>query len=390
MSADRARRLLHDLLDRIERHSEQQRARQVSKKLPLSFPDGHAREAFEAVLRDAARMGAVRLEAGTGELAHLLARVRLEDSAQLYRFLERTPVSERAAQAGARLQREADGLAHVQELVGEIAAAWRDDRTWLGLGKDDPATAVDFLIALDAVQQGDFGRRDMRTVSRKRTGHSKRIERHSSRIARWFKATGRVDETATPSEALASIGLEKYPQDIKIAGDLTIDGTPVPALPFIGVPADVAERLRAVRADTLVTIENLASFQRYAREARRDNELVLYTGGFPAHAVGRTIAQLARDIGAIWHWGDIDAAGLRIALVVQRHAARPVHLWMMQPGLAEQFGTPGGAGDPGTLPEDASPEMRRLADYLRGLDACALEQEELDPASPTGQTATAV
>lgn len=381
MSADRARRLLHDLLDRIERQSEAQRARPVSKKLPANFSDGHAREAFEAVLGDAARSGAVALEAGKGELAHLLARVRLADSAQLYSFLERTPVSEQASQAVQRLRREAADLAHVQDLVEEIAAAWRDDRTRYGLGRDNPDAAIDFLTALDAVRQGDFGRRDMRTVSRKRTGDSKRIERHTSRIARWLKKTGRVDETATPHEALAAIGLEKYPQDIKIAGDLTIDGTPVPALPFIGVPADAADRLRPVRADTLVTIENLASFQRYAREARRDNELVLYTGGFPAHAVGRTIAQLAQDVGALWHWGDIDAAGLRIALVVQRHAGRPVKLWMMQPALAEQFGAPGIAGDSADLPDDASPEMQRLADYLRRVDACVLEQEELDPVS---------
>ena len=390
MSAERARRLLHDLLDRIERHSEAKRSRQVSKKLPVNFSDGHAREAFEAVLRDAALSGAVTLEPGNGELAHLLARVRLADSAKLYRFLERTPVSEQAALAARQLEGETADLTRVQDIVQEIAGAWRADRTWLSLGKNDRETAVDFLTALDAVRQGDFGRGDMRTVSRKRTGDSKRIERHTSRIARWLKETGRVDETATPKEALAAVGLEKYPQDIKIAGDLTIDGAPVPALPFIGVPADAADRLRPVRADTLITIENLASFQRYAREARRDNELVLYTGGFPAHAVGRAIAQLAGEIRAIWHWGDIDAAGLGIALVVQRHAQRPVNLWMMHPGLAERFGTPGSAGAPGRLPEDASPEMRRLGDYLRKLDACALEQEDLDPVSPTGKPATAV
>ena len=389
MSAERARRILHDLLDRIERQSEEERARQVSKKLPVNFPDGHAREAFEAVLRDAATSGAVTLEADKGELAHLLARVRLADSAILYRFLGRTPASEQAAEAGARLRRDTRGLPHVQELVGEMAAAWLNDRTWLGLGKDDLATAAAFLTALDAVRQGDFGRRDMRTVSRKRTGDSKLIERHAGRIARWLKATGQGEETATARETLAAIGLEKHPQDIKVAGAVTIDGTALPELAFVGIPADAADRIRPVRADTLITIENLASFQRYAREARRANELVIYTGGFPARAVGRAIATVASRVDAIWHWGDIDAAGVRIALVVQRHACRPVRLWMMDPGLAKRSGRRAGAGDPGILPDDAPTETRRLAAYLRGADACTLEQEELDPASPSGAGARA-
>lgn len=389
MSAERARRILHDLLDRIERQGEAERARPVSRKLPMSFADGHARDVFEAILRDAAATGAVTLEPGKGELGHLLARVRLADSAVLYTFLARTPVREQAARAVDRLQRETQGLTHVQAVRDEIAASWSDDRTWLGLGKDDVATAAAFLTALDAVQQGDFGRRDMRTVSRKRTGDSKLIERHAGRIARWLKATGQGDETATARETLAAIGLEKHPQDIKVAGAVTIAETPLPELAFVGIPADAAERICPVRADTLITIENLASFQRYAREARRPNELVIYTGGFPARGVGRAIANVAPRVDTIWHWGDIDAAGVRIALVVQRHAGRPVRLWMMDPSLAERSGRRAGAGDPGTLPDDAPAETRRLAAYLQSADARTLEQEELDPVSPSGADADA-
>jgi hypothetical protein len=389
MSAERARRILHDLLDRIERRSEAERARPVSRKLPMSFADGHARDAFEAVLRDAAATGAVTLEPGKGELGHLLARVRLADGAALYAFLARTPVRDQAARAVDRLRRDTRGLTHVRDVRDEIAASWAHDRTWLGLGKDDAATAAAFLTALDAVRRGDFGRRDMRTVSRKRTGDSKLIERHAGRIARWLKATGQGDETATARETLAAIGLEKHPQDIKVAGAVAIDGAALPELAFLGIPADAAERISPVRADTLITVENLASFQRYAREARRPNELVIYTGGFPARAVGRAIAAVAPRMDALWHWGDIDAAGLRIALVVQRHAGRPVRLWMMEPDLAERFGRRTGAGDPGPLPDDAPAATRRLADYLRRADARTLEQEELDPVSPSRAVADA-
>ncbi|MBK1670594.1 hypothetical protein CKO28_21470 [Rhodovibrio sodomensis] len=61
----------------------------------------------------------------------------------------------------------------------------------------------------------------------------------------------------------------------------------------------------------------------------------------------------------------------------------------MAPNLAERSARRAGAGAPGTLPDDAPAETRRLAAYLRGADARTLEQEELDPVSPCAADADA-
>lgn len=382
MSAEAARAILHELLDRIERQSEAERRRAVSRKLPMSFASAAAREAFEAVLRDAEQAGAVTLEAGRGEIAHLLQRVRLQDSGELYRFLDRTPAMEQARAAVARLFDRTAALTHVAAVRDEVAERWLDGRSWMGLGRDDLTGTVDALRALDAVLAGDFARQDMRTVSRKRTGHSKTIERQIGRIARWLKRQGLADASASDHEALATLGLEKYPQDIKLAGRLVLEGVALSELIYVGVPPEAADRIRVERARSLVTIENLVSFNRYVREVRRPEEVVIFTGGFPSRAVGRAIATIAPQVDAVWHWGDIDPAGLRIALVVQEHAGCPVRLWMMTPELARRHGQPSGAGDPGQLPEHLTEDMARLAAFLRSEDAHVLEQEELDPVSP--------
>ncbi len=382
MSAGKARATLHSLLDRIERLSEAERQRTVSARLPMNFADADARADFEAVLRDAATMQAVTLVPGRGELAHLWARVQLADSAALYRFLERTPAHEAANRAADALHRHCPEPGRVAAVREEIAAYWRAGRSWMGLGRDELDGALAFLRALDAVLAGDFGGRDMRTVARQRTGDSKAIERQMGRIARWLRLQDMVDPTTSDPEALAALGLEKQPQDIKLAGPVTVAGAALPDLPHIGLPPDAAAALHPGRARRVVTIENLTSFNRYAREARRDDEIAVYTGGFPAHAVGRAIAALAQAGCTVWHWGDIDAAGLRIALTVARHAGQPPRPWRMTPALARAYGTACTPREVGHLPAGLPADVRRLAAFLESPGAHTLEQEALDPVSP--------
>ena len=382
MSAAKARATLHSLLDRIERLSEAERQRMVSARLSMNFADADARADFEAVLRDAATMQAVTLVPGRGELAHLWARVQLADSAALYRFLARTPAGEAADRAGDALHQRCPQLRNVAGVRDEIAAYWRAGRSWMGLGRHEVDGAIAFLRALDAVLAGDFGGRDMRTVARQRTGDSKAIERQMGRIARWLRQQGMVDPTTSDPEALAALGLEKQPQDVKLAGPVTVYGRLLPELPHIGLPPDAAAALHPGRARRVVTIENLTSFNRYAREARGDDEIAVYTGGFPSHAVGRAIAVLAQAGCDIWHWGDIDAAGLRIALTVARHAGQPPRPWRMTPALARTHGTPCPPQTVGHLPDGLPEEVRRLAVFLESPGAHTLEQEALDPVSP--------
>lgn len=384
MSAELARAVLNELLDRLERQPK--RVREITRTLPQSFDAAGDRDSFTALLRSAERMDAVRLVEGRGELSHLLSRIYLVSADALYAFLERTPKADADSQAADRLLAslapEIATCGPARALAETIAQSWRQGRRAYSLGPRDMETAQDFLLCVAAAAAGDFGGQDMRTISRRRTGRSKLIEKHQVRLARWIRDQGFADEGTEDKDALKAIGLEKFPQDVKIAGPLLCDDRTVPEMSYLGVPTDAVTRLSAAdSARTMITIENLASFNRYVREARRPDELVLFTGGYPSAAVGQAIARLSPGLEAIHHWGDIDAHGLRIAMVVARHAGRPIHLLQMTPELAQAHGAPA-APDAIELDDGLGSDFQRLAQLLGSADARTLEQEELDPVSP--------
>lgn len=93
------------------------------------------------------------------------------------------------------------------------------------------------------------------------------------------------------------------------------------------------------------------------------------------------MARAAADA-PLYHWGDIDAGGVRIAAHLEDAFNFPISLHEMSPTLALALGTPlqsrkglerlaGRAGDIG-----------ELARWLGTDQAKALEQEELDPKAP--------
>lgn len=390
MSAERARAILNELIDRLERQPK--RSRSITRLLPQSFEAAGDRDAFAGFLKAAERAGAVRLVQGRGELAHLLQRIYLSDKDALYAFLGRTPKATLAATAAgtliASLTPEMYEGTAAHSLAVDLAESWQGGRRLYGLGPTDLALAHQFLLCVAAADERDFGGHDMRTISRRRTGNSKMIEKHQARLARWIRDHGLAAQGTDDKEALRAIGLEKFPQDVRIAGPVLFDTRPLPDAPYVGVPSDAVERLTpGVHARSLVTVENLASFNRYVREARTRHEIVLYTGGYPSAAVGHAIHQLGRGLmGGIHHWGDIDGHGLRIAVTVALHAERRVSLLQMTPDLARAHGTPA-APDEVDVPNQLDEDFKALARFLASPDAHILEQEELDPTSPSAADA---
>jgi hypothetical protein len=82
-----------------------------------------------------------------------------------------------------------------------------------------------------------------------------------------------------------------------------------------------------VRTDAacVLSVENLASFHDAARAAGADRVLVVYTGGMPSPAWRRAYVRLLRSLPPdmpVWHWGDIDEGGFRIAAKISEAAAK--------------------------------------------------------------------
>jgi hypothetical protein len=381
MSAEYAYSVLGELLDMIERQSEDMRVKSVNRRLSDAFDSAEARETFNRIMEDAERCFSVRLTRRK-EARHLLVKVTLRDSERLYSFLGRVPMSERVNIAETELlQHHGPETSEGRTIRDLIIAGWRDGKRPFGISVNEVEEGAVFLRCIDKLILRDpSDRSDIRTFSRRATGNTKTMERCLGQIATAMKRLGRFEEEVDDADVLAALGLLKFQPPVLVAGPLIIRGIALEDLTFVGLsPEDATAVAPSGVVRAVVTIENLASFNRYVREARTSDEVVLYTGGFPSRAVMACLGAISIWYrSAIHHWGDIDPYGIRIALHMARNLPLPVVPHLMDVSLARRFGTPTSpvfidasfpAGDP-WLP---------LTRFFSQDGARILEQEELDP-----------
>ncbi|HXM25292.1 MAG TPA: Wadjet anti-phage system protein JetD domain-containing protein, partial [Chthoniobacterales bacterium] len=84
----------------------------------------------------------------------------------------------------------------------------------------------------------------------------------------------------------------------------------------------------------------------------------------------------------IYHWGDVDAGGLRIAAHLEDTFETAIRLHQMDQGLALSLGSPLQSTKGLEKLETRSGEIGELTRWLRSGGAKMLEQEELDPKAP--------
>jgi hypothetical protein len=388
VSAGRARDILGLLLDRVERVPD--RTRQPAERAPADFPSAAERAAFDRLLADAERQGAISVVKGRGEARHLTERIRLRDAVRLYEFLGRIPAVERARAAVFQLQASvAPKHTDAVEARDSIIDGWLRGERPFSINLEQTEQAVEFITALDAVLARDpMDRRDLRTYSGQTTGNTKLLERYASRIVNFLKQIGRLDSDLSDNEAMASLGLEKFSQPVLIAGPVRLANVDFASLVYVGLPPEQASAIEPAGAiRSIVTIENLASFNRHVREVLQANEVAVYTGGFPSRAVAAALVAISRwpGITRIHHWGDIDEGGLRVALHLTSLVPIPVLPHLMNPALARLHGTPAKASRKIEL--RPSHPWLSLAIFLEGNDARFLEQEKIDPEPISDQQA---
>lgn len=239
-------------------------------------------------------------------------------------------------------------------VLDDVLAAWRADRKVRGHGPEAAPDLADAALAVSARRADESHERILRRESARlfagRPLASKRLEQ----LTPWLDllASGQLvaDGPIEKEHIWASLGLRREPQPLLVAGPgtLLLDGdVPLPlATTFLGVPLDA---VRGVRTDAtcVLSVENLASFHDAARAAGADRVLVVYTGGMPSPAWRRAYVRLLRSLPPdmpVWHWGDIDEGGFRIAAVLADTVSATGHRlqpWRMSPAALARAAPPG-------------------------------------------------
>lgn len=343
-----ARRVLERLLRKGER------ARLRGDAAPVSLPMTEAsagdylslrtlaeRDTFHAQVALAERAGAIAVQRdrhrGDGER---LLRLTMTDLDALADHLGIALLDGRVGEAADLLS---PWLPHFA-VLGEVLDAWRNDRKVRGHGPEaapdlaDAARAVQARLADAAYER--ILRRESARLFAGRVQASKRLEQLTPWLDLLTRGALATDGVVEKEHIWAALGLRREPQPLLIAGSGTLlldEGIELPlATAFLGVPLDAVRGVRT-HATCLLTVENLASFHDAARAPGAAGTLLLYTGGMPSPAWRRAYARVLDALPAglpVWHWGDIDEGGFRIATVLADTASargRRLQPWRMSP-----------------------------------------------------------
>jgi hypothetical protein len=389
--------LLNFLLDRYEMPKE--RVRDITHPVDYRQIGGPAaQDEFHRVVQDVEQVGAIALERERlGRFTGEFARVRLMNADKLYQFLGRTP-SDAIADAARQTIGEAipniltDPFFH--QVEQDAIAAWKHNKAFLGFTPvqvEDFVTVVRLAHGIVHLAGRDI---DHRTFSRRTVKDSKALDRWEGRVAQLLKRQDANLAGDEPREILEASGIVRRAHLLQVKGPLSlssdefrINGT---GQVFIGLPWAAVRQVTLTRqADYVITVENSTSFWRYCTEIN-GNYIALLSDGFPARDVLASMTHLVKAARAatdipIYHWGDIDAGGVRIAAHLEDAFGIPIFLHDMTPALASSLGTPLQsrkglerlAARPGNIGE--------LARWLCSDEGMGLEQEELDPRVPVFQ-----
>jgi len=308
-----------------------------------TLPD--SKEALHAGLLEAASAGTVSLEWGKGYESHILKRVNLEDGPGLAHYLGIPLAAKQADDARFVLESELSGREPwINDWVQDLLDRWSRNQLAAGMSPGEITSARLLVRALEAIAAGRHHNLDLRTFSTRELGDSKAMEGILTRFASVWKKYHPSE--LTNEELLETLGLVRFPPPLLLRGPVVLklsdrylecEGIQ----PFVGLPPQAIRGVSHKKLpDYVLTIENLASFNRYAAEIR-DNGLVLYTAGFPSPGVAEFLQMVDTSVPLsipFLHWGDIDEGGLKIFIYIQSLLTHMLKPHLMTTELLELYG----------------------------------------------------
>lgn len=275
------------------------------------------KESCNAELIRAEQRGAIEIEwdRRAGNKSHV-NRISMKDRNVLASFISITPRWDAVA-----LAREAlSGLMESYPILMDLVAQWGKGISPRGTSSDQFQDWIDAIQVVEHCRSSTKDDIPVRRLSALLMQDSKRIEGLYSVIdALWQNNLSA--QHRTQDEVFSDIGLVKFPPTFLIAGNIGVSygGTILPVLiPYVGFsPSKINAFQIYPECDGILTVENLTTFHELAtRRLECPNLVIVYTGGMPSRSWASAYRELLNAIpinALVWHWGDIDIGGFRIA-----------------------------------------------------------------------------
>lgn len=296
-----------------------------------NLPSLHDKIEFDATMRRAQRQGCIdiRWDARGGDDA-FIDRVTLIDLRGLAAFLELPVLKDLCDAAEVQL---APWLGEFPVLANWLHR-WRRIELVRGYGPGDIAAV------LDAAQVVRYARKHNDREHLLRVLSTRLFRRQSKRVEELVPLidalTGDVPGRAA-DEVLSALGIRREPQPVLMAGAVSIARertTSILDRPYHGMAPESVIAI-SQSPDAVLTVENKTTFHLLAQRECDSNVLMLYSGGMPSPAWRSMYGRILKGVALstpVYHWGDIDEGGFRIARVIWQEAAAAGHAlrpWLM-------------------------------------------------------------
>jgi len=296
-----------------------------------------AKESFETTMQAARTQGAVNLtwdnpQEGNG----FIKRVDLADPRALAAFLGHTPLADVLAYASTQFAPYLERF----PVLNDVLQRWSQLRTVRTLKPDSVLNWLDAVKVIDSARDTavDAISVPIREASYRCFKDSKRIEKLVGPVD--ILLCGSVEAAPRePASVWEELGLFREEHPVLLAGNVIVTRERVSACldsPYMGLPAATVRGLKSVPRQVM-TIENLTTFHSEAKRRCNEEVLLIYTAGMPSPAWCAMYFRLLQEVPKtipVFHWGDVDEGGFRIAAALAREASAAGHTlrpWKMHP-----------------------------------------------------------
>lgn len=319
-----ARDLLAKLLDAGNKHAAGARARAPALTATHLKPYSELRswqhkQVCDETFLAARDTGAISLQRDKlNPKDGLIERIDLVDVQALAQFLGRSTYADQLAQTAAQLAPLKADFPVIQEVIER----WSGMGKVRGLGPQDAGTWIDAAqtIRACATRSQDAIAAPVREFSARLFLNSKRIEALTPQLD--ILLSGNIEGSPRAgAQVWQELGLFREEHPVLLAGHVHIArdrSTGLIDAPYMGLPATTIQGVASTVIE-VITIENKTTFHSEAKRRQDDEALLIYTAGMPSPAwkamYGRLLETLAPTT-PVYHWGDVDEGGFRIASTI--------------------------------------------------------------------------
>lgn len=319
-----ARDLLAKLLDAGNKHAAGARARAPALTATHLKPYSELRswqhkQVCDETFLAARDTGAISLQRDKlNPKDGLIERIDLVDVQALAQFLGRSTYADQLAQTAAQLAPLKADFPVIQEVIER----WSGMGKVRGLGPQDAGAWIDAAktIRACATRSQDAIAAPVREFSARLFLNSKRIEALTPQLD--ILLSGNIEGSPRAgAQVWQELGLFREEHPVLLAGHVHIArdrSTGLIDAPYMGLPATTIQGVVSTVIE-VITIENKTTFHSEAKRRQDDEALLIYTAGMPSPAwkamYGRLLETLPPTT-PVYHWGDVDEGGFRIASTI--------------------------------------------------------------------------